>query len=113
MTGDTLYLRHILDAIARARSYTAGGRESFMATPMIQDATIRNLEIIGEAAKHVSKTFREAHPDVPWTPMTGMRDVLIHGYMGVDLETVWDVVANRMEELEKHLEKLIGDEKTQ
>ena len=45
--------------------------------------------------------------------MAGMRDVLIHGYMSVDLETAWDVVANRMEELEKHLEKLIGDEKTQ
>ena len=112
MTGDTLYLRHILDGITRARSYTAGDRENFMSTPMIQDATVRNLEIIGEAVKHVSKSFCKAHPDVPWKQMAGMRDVLIHGYMGVDLDTVWDVVANRLEELETQLEKLISDEKS-
>lgn len=113
MTGDALYLRHILDAIARARSYTAGSKEEFMSTPIIQDATIRNLEIIGEAVKNISKTFRNAHPDVPWAQIAGMRDVLIHGYMGVDLNTVWDVVKNRLEKLEEQLKKLTGNEKTQ
>ena len=56
---------------------------------MVQDAVIRQLEIIGEATKHISKTFRETHTMVPWKDMAGMRDKLIHDYIGVDIEAVW------------------------
>lgn len=62
MTGDALYLRHILDATDRILEYTVEGREDFLATPMAQDATIRNLEIIGEAAKQIFADYRGAHP---------------------------------------------------
>jgi uncharacterized protein with HEPN domain len=60
---------------------------------MIQDAVVRNLEIVGEAAKRVSPGLREQAPGVPWREMAGMRDKLAHDYFGVDLELVWDVVA--------------------
>ena len=107
MTRDLVYLRHIRDALARIRTYTAGGTRVFMSDTMVQDATIRNLEIVGEAAKRVSAEFQTGQSDVPWSRMAGMRDVLIHHYMGVDLETVWDVVANRLDEIEAHLASIL------
>lgn len=99
MTRDEIYLRHIVDSIRRIQEYTKGGYDAFMASTLIQDAVVRNLEIIGEATKALSPSFRAAHPEIPWASMAGMRDVLIHGYMGVDLDIVWDVVANRLDPL--------------
>ncbi len=66
MTPDEVYLRHILDALVRISAYTKDGREEFMENPMIQDATVRNLEIVGEATKNVSREFRDRHPEVSW-----------------------------------------------
>jgi uncharacterized protein with HEPN domain len=60
---------------------------------MVQDAVVRNLEIVGEAAKRVSPDLRKQAPGVPWREMAGMRDKLVHDYFGVDLDLVWDVVA--------------------
>ncbi len=80
----------------RIVAYTEGGREAFMRELMVQDATVRNLEIVGEATKSLSPTFRASHPEVPWEDMAGMRDVLIHRYAAVDLEIVWEVVENRV-----------------
>jgi len=83
MKDDSVYLRHILDAIVRIESYIAVGREAFMSTPHWQDAVIRQLEIIGEATKRTSEALRSHHPEVPWRRIAGLRDVLIHDYMGV------------------------------
>lgn len=88
MKRDVAYLSHIRDAARRIQDYTRDGQEAFMASTLIQDAVIRNLEIIGEATKALSPVFRKQHPNIPWSSMAGMRDVLIHGYMGVDLKIV-------------------------
>ena len=88
MKRDSAYLSHIRDATRRIQEYTHGGQVAFMGSTLIQDAVIRNLEIIGEATKALSPEFRDKHPGIPWSSMAGMRDVLIHGYMGVDLKIV-------------------------
>jgi len=101
---DLLYLIHILDALAKIQTYTANGRDAFLASPMIQDAVVRNYEIVGEAAKRVSGPLREAHPEVPWAGMAGLRDVLIHRYAEVNTERVWTVTEKDLPGLKRAVE---------
>jgi uncharacterized protein with HEPN domain len=98
------------DAIARIESYVSGGHAAFLADTMIQDAVIRNLEVIGEAVKNLSSELRVQHPDVPWTRIAGMRDVLIHEYFGVRVQTVWAAVENRLPEPKQYVDELLGQE---
>jgi uncharacterized protein with HEPN domain len=74
-------------------AYTESGRTAFFKSPMIQNAVVRNLEVVGEATKQVPDSLRERAPELSWREMAGMRDKLIHDYLGVDLNLVWDVVA--------------------
>jgi len=79
-----------------------------MRNRMAQDATVRNLEVVGEATKRLSPESRSAHPEIPWRNMARMRDVLIHDYMGVDLEIVREVVENRLAPLRDQLSSFLG-----
>jgi len=91
--GDTAFLLDIQEAIQRIGAYTAEIKYSeFLDDQKTQDAVIRNLEIIGEAAKNLSAHVRTAHPDIPWKEMGGVRDRLIHAYFGVNLDIVWQIV---------------------
>jgi uncharacterized protein with HEPN domain len=87
---DSVYLRHILDAMARLAGYLDGVNEpTFLAQPLLQDGAIRQIEVMGEAVKNLSQSLRENHSHLPWQDIAGMRDKLIHQYFGVDLEKVW------------------------
>jgi uncharacterized protein with HEPN domain len=108
VSDDQVYLAHIRDAIQRIEAFTAGGRDQFFADVMVQDAVIRNLEVIGEAVKGLSEALRSANPDVPWKQIAGMRDVLIHHYFGVKLETVWQVVIEHLPPLRERVVKLLS-----
>jgi uncharacterized protein with HEPN domain len=108
LTGDDGYLRHILDAIERIERYTSVGRDRFLAETHWQDATIRQLEIVGEAVKRLSAETRNRMPTVPWKDIAGMRDFLIHDYFGVDLDTVWATSQTDVPALRLAVEELLA-----
>ncbi len=92
----------------RVRDYTAGlDQTAFNASPMRYDATLRNLELVGEAATRIPEGVRDAHPEIPWRTIIGTRNRLIHGYLGVDNDIVWDIVCNDVPALLVPLRKLM------
>jgi uncharacterized protein with HEPN domain len=93
---DALYLGHIRQAAERIVLFSRDGEAHFRNDIRTQDAIIRNLQVMGEAAKKVSAETRTAHPDVPWKDIAGMRDRVVHDYFGVSLDIVWDVVVNHI-----------------
>jgi uncharacterized protein with HEPN domain len=105
--SDEAYLLHIQDSINQISEYTKEGREVFFSSRLIQDAVIRNLEIVGEATKQLASDVKAKQPLIPWKQIAGMRDMLIHDYFGVDLNIVWGVVENRLPELEKAVKVLL------
>ena len=108
MTKDRrVYLAHILECTQKIERFTAEGKDRFLRDDMVQDAVIRNFEIIGEAAKRIDKVYRAAHPDIPWQALAGLRDVLIHQYEGIDLERVWVMVENDLPRLKRAIADLL------
>ncbi|MBC8414491.1 MAG: DUF86 domain-containing protein [Nitrospira sp.] len=109
MKDDSLYLRHILDAILKVEEYTAVGRETFMSETHWQDAVIRQLEIIGEATKNITHELKSQYPDTPWKRVAGLRDILIHNYMGVDIAAVWEITQQNLPGLKKQVQNILPE----
>ncbi len=109
MKNDLVYLKHIKDAIETINSYVVGADyESFCRDRKTVDAVVYQLAIIGEAANSLSQKFRDSHPEIPWRDMIDMRNVLIHEYFGVIVETVWKTVRKNLPELEEILDKILS-----
>jgi len=104
-----LFLVDILERARRVRRYTAEGRDAFEASDMRQDAVLRNLEVIGEAAKGIDEEHRQRWEHVPWRRMAGLRDVLIHAYRDVELDAVWTVCQEDIPALIRDVEKILAD----
>jgi uncharacterized protein with HEPN domain len=93
VSKDLLYLTSISEALERITLYTLEGRAAFLAYTLVQDGVIRNLIVAGEAVKNLSTDLRESEPSTPWKFIAGLRDVLIHDYLRVNVEQVWETVA--------------------
>lgn len=107
MNDDAVYVQHMLESIEHIETYTEDVDEgAFKESPLIQDAVIRHLEIVGEAATRVSEDAQDRFDDVPWRDITGMRNKLIHGYFGVDVDVVWETVVEDLPPLKRALERI-------
>ncbi len=109
MDRDRAHLIDVLEAAKLAISYTRNKTEhEFLEDVQCQDSVIRRLEIIGEAARRISEKTCAAHPELPWSEMIGMRNILIHEYDDVDLSIVWRTVLTELPHLVAKLEGLLG-----
>jgi uncharacterized protein with HEPN domain len=103
---DQVLLRHIKDEIDFINGqFPLNNKNNLLNDPVLQRATIRSFEIIGEAVKNLSDDFKDDNPKIKWKEIAGMRDKLIHHYFGVDWDIVWEVINTRIPEREKMVEK--------
>ena len=112
--ADVDFLEDILEAISRIQRYCQTPEpmtyDQFRSDIKTQDAVVRNMEIIGEATKHLSLALRERHPEIPWKGMAGIRDRLIHHYFGVNLDIVWDIANVEVPLLESQIKGILQNE---
>lgn len=94
------YLNDMIDFAGKVLAYTAGlDQKGFVASGLTHDATLRNLELVGEAATHIPDEVRTAHPEIPWRTIIATRNRLIHGYLGIDDDTLWSIIRDDVPEL--------------
>ncbi len=107
---DSVYLHDILDSIDRIQEYLLGiSFDEFGDDLLRQDGVLRQIGIIGEAARSLSEQFRAAHPQVPWHMITGMRHIVVHEYFQVDLEVVWDTVQEDLPPLREQVREILDN----
>ncbi|MDB9528138.1 DUF86 domain-containing protein [Oscillatoria sp. CS-180] len=99
MKDSRLYLVHIADCVDRIEVYTVEGKAAFMADTKTQDAVIRNLEVMCESTRQLPDAWKAAHIEVDWRQVSDFRNFLAHQYLDVDLEIIWNVVANYLPQL--------------
>ena len=103
-----LYLEDILEALEKIQRYVKGlNYDTFAKNDMAVDAVIRNLEIIGEAAKNLPEDIKNKNADIPWKRMIGLRNIAVHEYFGVDLSIIWEVVTKNLPETKAKIAELL------
>jgi uncharacterized protein with HEPN domain len=108
LNKDEAYLRHIMDEIKFLKDKVGGlSFEELISDKVLQRASARSFEIIGEASKNVSKELKDKYTNIDWRKIAGLRDKLIHHYFGVDWDILWDVVKNRIPDLEKDIAEIL------
>lgn len=107
MRSDRERLLDIAEAIVRIEKYAAQGQERFVNDELVQVWVVRHLQVIGEACRTMSEGFKEAHPEIPWFQIAGMRNILVHEYFDIDQDIVWAVVAKDLPPLRAQIEGLL------
>ena len=107
MKDDRVYLGHILRCISRIEEYVAGGREAFSSSHLVQDAVLRNLQTMAESTQRLGPALKARRPEVDWTALAGLRNVLVHAYLGVDVDQIQRAVERDMPGLKTACEGLL------
>jgi uncharacterized protein with HEPN domain len=105
--SDRVLLVHMQECIGRVREYTAGDKARFETSRLVQDAVIRNLQTLTESSQRLSDAIKATEPQVPWRELAGFRNVIVHGYLGIDVAAVWLVVAQDLPPLAAAIERML------
>jgi uncharacterized protein with HEPN domain len=101
---DSVYLHHIMDAFVQIERYTDGvSHDDFMENRLLQDGVIRQLEVMGEAARNLTEDLRNEYPNIPWRQMIGLRNRMIHAYFNVNLQIIWEIIQGDIPNLKKDI----------
>jgi len=104
--ADRVLLEHMRDCLGRILEYTNGERSRFEASRLVQDAVIRNLQTLAESSQRLSSEIKGTQPQIPWRELSGFRNVIVHGYLGVDLGAIWLVVEQDLPALGEALNQM-------
>ena len=107
MKDDRLYLLHIAECVVE--QYIRGGRSEFLQDTKTQDSVLRNLQTLAESTQRLSKSFKEKHPAIDWRGLAGLRNILVHDYLGLNLSRVWSLVEKHLPELKRQAESALGE----
>jgi uncharacterized protein with HEPN domain len=106
MKTDAIYLTHILECIHRIEDNMEHGRDAFMASHTLQDAVLRNLQTMTEATQRLSTELKDRHPEMPWPQISAFRNVLVHNYLGIDLDNIWAILQRDIPPLKRTIEAM-------
>ena len=109
MKDDRVYFEYILLCIEKIEDYTKMEKSLYMRSTMVQDAVVRNLQVLAESTQQISDSVKKNYPDTEWQAISGFRNILVHDYLGLDLKLIWSVVEKRLPPLRLEIEKMLND----
>lgn len=110
MRDDSVYIHHIAECIRRIEENTNTGSEEFLKTHTLQDAVLRNLQTLSEATQRLSDAAKAGHTEIEWSRIAAFRNVLVHNYLGIDLDTVWEIVQRDIPDLKRVISTMLQGE---
>ena len=110
MKDDRVYLRHVRECIRRIEENVADGKDRFLKSHTLQDAVLRNLQTMAESTQRVSEELKTVHPEVEWRRIAAFRNVLVHDYLGIDVERVWEITQRDVPELKQAVLNILEEE---
>ena len=109
MKDDKLYLIHIIECIEHIESYISQiDRDAFMDTTLVQDAVMRNLQVIAESTQRLSEQAKHSRKEIDWYKIAGFRNILVHDYLGIDVEMVWNIIAKDIPVLKRAIQAMMS-----
>jgi len=111
MKDDCVYLSHILECVRRIEEDTAGGKDAFFASRTLQDAVLRNLQTLAESTQRLSEDLKARCPQIEWRRIGAFRNVLVHDYLGIDIERIWEITQRDVPTLKTKVEGMLEDDK--
>lgn len=107
MKDDLVYLRHIAESMRRIEKNVSIGLDDFLASETVQDATLRNLQTMSEATQRLSDKIKSTRPDIEWDRIGAFRNILVHNYLGIDLELIWTITERDMPALKEAVNEIL------